>query len=58
MIDRVNVADLQREAAFQNTSGITSPDGRAQLAIRNVSTVVVVNVSVPPAGLGADVLRR
>ncbi len=50
VIDRVNVADLQREAAFQNTSGITSPDGRAQLAIRNVSTVVVVNISVPPAG--------
>lgn len=50
VIDRVNVADLEREVAFQNTSGITSPDGRAKLAIHNVSTVVVVNVSVPVAG--------
>jgi len=47
VIDRVNVADLEREVAFQNTSGITSPDGRAKLAIHNVSTVVVVNVSTP-----------
>ncbi len=50
VIDRVNIADLQREVAFQNTSGITSPDGRQQLAIHNVSTLVVVNVSVPVAG--------
>ena len=45
MIDRSNIADLAREAEFQNASGITSPEGRAKLAIRNVSAVIVVNVS-------------
>ena len=38
VIDRVNVPDLAQEVAFQNTSGITSPDGRAKLAIHNVSS--------------------
>jgi hypothetical protein len=47
VVDRANLADLINEAAFQNESGITSPEMRAKLAIRNVSAVVVVNVSTP-----------
>jgi len=47
VIDRANLADLTREAEFQNSSGITSPEGRKKLAIDNVSTVIVVNVSSP-----------
>jgi hypothetical protein len=46
VIDRANVPDLAQEVAFQNTSGITSPDGREKLAIHNVSTVVVVNMAM------------
>jgi len=45
VIDRANIADLMKEAEFQNASGITSPEGRAKLAIHNVSAVVVTNVS-------------
>ena len=45
VIDRANLSDLVNEAEFQNTSGITSPEGRAKLAIRNVSAVIVTNVS-------------
>ena len=45
VIDRANIADLTKEAAFQNTSGIASQEGRAKLAIRNVSAVIVTNVS-------------
>ena len=44
VIDRANLADLTNEAAFQNDSGITSPEARAKLAIHNVSAVIVVNV--------------
>ena len=47
VVDRANLADLTNEAAFQNESGITSPEGRAKLAIHNVSAVIVVNVSTP-----------
>jgi hypothetical protein len=50
VIDRANIADLANEAAFQNSSGITSTEGRTKLAIDNVSTVVVVNVSTPLTG--------
>jgi hypothetical protein len=47
VIDRANLADLTNEAAFQNTSGITSPEGRKKLEIHNVSAVIVVNVGTP-----------
>ena len=47
VVDRANLADLTNEAMFQNESGITSPEGRAKLAIHNVSAVIVVNVSTP-----------
>jgi hypothetical protein len=47
VIDRANLAELAREAEFQNASGMTSPEGRAKLAIHNVSAVIVVNVSTP-----------
>jgi outer membrane lipoprotein SlyB len=50
VIDRANIADLTKEAEFQNASGITSPEGRAKLAIHNVSSVIVVNVVSPNAG--------
>ena len=49
VIDRANLADLSNEAAFQNGSGITSPEARAKLDIHNVSAVIVVNVSTPNA---------
>jgi len=45
VIDRANIEDLEKEAAFQNTSGITSAEGRAKLAIHNVSTVILSNVT-------------
>ncbi len=47
VVDRANLADLTNEAAFQNESGITSPEARAKLAIHNVSAVIVVNVGTP-----------
>ncbi len=47
VIDRANLQDLAKEAWFQNTSGITSPEARAKLQIHNVSAVIVVNVSTP-----------
>ena len=49
VIDRASLADLSNEVAFQNESGITSPEGRAKLSIHNVSAVIVVNVSTPYA---------
>jgi hypothetical protein len=49
VIDRANLADLAKEAEIQNAAGITSPEGRAKLAIHNVSAVIVVNVSTPYA---------
>ena len=49
VIDRANLAALSQEAEFQNESGITSPEGRAKLAIHNVSAVIVVNVAAPYA---------
>ncbi len=52
VIDRANLTDLANEAAFQNSSGMTSPEGRTKLAIANVSTVIVVNVSTPLTGSG------
>lgn len=47
VIDRANLSDLANEAAFQNSSGITSPESREKLRIHNVSAVIVVNVSTP-----------
>ena len=47
VVDRANIADLSNEAAFQNASGIASPEARAKLHIHNVSAVIVVNVSTP-----------
>jgi hypothetical protein len=47
VIDRANLQDLAKEAWFQNTSGITSPEARAKLAVHNVSAVIVVNIGTP-----------
>ena len=49
VIDRASLASLAQEAAFQNESGITSPEGRAKLAVYNVSAVITVNVGQPSA---------
>jgi hypothetical protein len=49
VVDRANLQDLSNEAWFQNASGVTSPEGRAKLAIHNVSAIMVVNVHAPTA---------
>jgi hypothetical protein len=49
VVDRANLQELSNEAWFQNTSGITSPEGRQKLAIHNISAVMVVNVRAPTA---------
>ena len=46
VIDRAQIADLARESLFQNAWSINGPEGRAKLASRAVSVVIVVNANV------------
>lgn len=45
VIDRANLDEIMGEADFQTESGLTSSEGKAQLAVKNVSAMVVVNVT-------------
>jgi hypothetical protein len=47
VVDRAPLADLGNEAAFQDASGITSPEGRKKLATHKLSVVIVANVHMP-----------
>jgi hypothetical protein len=44
VIDRANLDGIIAESEFQNTSGLTSPLGRQQLAIHNVGALILANI--------------
>ena len=45
VIDRGNLDQLMTEVSFQNESGVTSEADKSKLAVKNIKTMMVVNVS-------------